>query len=103
MSNNKSNHVCKYSGCRYGENDTPKHYYACADCDKYNSWKSMGCCFEHFMCYQNEVAMARDKDIPFPELLDVMVADGVISSKEPEIEIDVIDIESQSAKSKRKR
>lgn len=85
MSNNKPNHVCKFSGCQLGENYTRKSYYACDDCDKYNSWRSVACCFEHFMEYQNEVAVVRGKKIPFPELLSTSnfnVASEIIFKKE---------------------
>ena len=64
------NHVCKYSKCQLGENGQQKHYYACPDCDKYYSYRSMGCCFEHYALYQNEVAIARKNEIPFPEFIE---------------------------------
>lgn len=76
---NIPNHICKYSGCHYGSDGGRKHYYACPDCDAMSSWRSMGCCFEHYLCYQNEVARSRGVEMPWTEVLDMMVIDGVIN------------------------
>ena len=78
------NHICKYRGCKLGENGTKKHYYACPDCDKNTyswKWRAVGCCFEHAMMYQNEVAIARGEKTPFPDMLPQMVLDGVVDKK----------------------
>ena len=37
-----------------GNNGQPKQYYACAYCDRINSWKSIACCKEHFDLYIEE-------------------------------------------------
>lgn len=69
---------CKYSGCHNGENGDRKEYEACLDCYKIKPWKETGCCVEHAWEYANEVAIARHEKIPFPELIDRMIDDGVL-------------------------
>lgn len=81
---NVPNHICKYSGCHYGDDGNRKHYYACPDCDKNFSWRSMGCCFEHYLCYQNEVAISRGKEPPWTDVVNMMIADKVMNLDEPE-------------------
>lgn len=61
--------TCRYSKCN-------KEYYACPSCQKLGSYKSCGCCVEHYAKYQNEVAYFRGKEFPYPDLLEEMVAEG---------------------------
>lgn len=96
------NHVCKYSKCTLGKNGSPKRYYACGDCDKYNSWKSMGCCFEHFMLYGNEVAVSRGKEIPFPEIVDTNLTTSVKVENIKEVELTDIELDSDTPQAKEK-
>lgn len=56
----KPNHICKYSGCTYGKNGTPKAYYACPQCDSTQAWRAMACCIEHYTLYIKEVLEARE-------------------------------------------
>lgn len=67
----KPNMTCRYSKC-------DKQYYACADSRKYGHYKSCGCCIEHFWMYQNEVAYFRGEEMPFSELVPMMVEDGAL-------------------------
>lgn len=60
----KPNHICRYSGCTLGENNTPKHYYACNFCDASESWKAIACCREHYDLYIKEVLAAREAEKP---------------------------------------
>lgn len=72
------NFTCKYSGCHDGINGRAKEYYACPECARVKYWKEYACCVEHGFMYQNEVAIARNKEIPFPEMIDRMIEDGVL-------------------------
>lgn len=75
----KPNLICKYSGCHDGENGEPKRYYACATCIERKPWKAYSCCAEHGFMYENEVAIARQEVVPYPEYIDQMITDGVIT------------------------
>lgn len=97
------NHICKYSGCKLGNNNKPKEYYACPDCGKHEHWKSMGCTFEHYLAYQNEVAISRGKEIPFPEVIEMMLKDGVLKNNLPIDESANKDNEIKSKKPKLKK
>lgn len=55
----KPNHICKYSKCTLGENGSAKTFYACDYCDRINSWKTIGCCKDHYDLYIQEVLDAR--------------------------------------------
>lgn len=50
----KPNHICKTCGVPY---------YACNDCDKKNSWRAVGCCFEHAEAYWRLVEADRAKKV----------------------------------------
>lgn len=58
----KPNTRCKYSGCTYGENGTPKLYYSCSYCSATEAWRAMACCREHYTLYIQEVLAAREAD-----------------------------------------
>ena len=75
----KPNHVCKYSGCKLGKDGGRKEYFACEPCTKIKWWMELACCVEHGCMYQNEVAIARKQRIPYPEYIDQMIEDGVIT------------------------
>ena len=70
--------ICKYSGCHDGIDGHAKKYGVCPSCIRVKPWKEYACCVEHGFMYQNEVAIARDIDIPFPEIIDRMIEDGVL-------------------------
>jgi hypothetical protein len=57
----KPNRICKYSGCELGEDGGRKAYYACNDCDRNTSksWRAIGCCFQHYLAYTDEVMKTR--------------------------------------------
>ena len=70
----KPNHICKYSKCTLGKDGGRKHYYACNYCDAVESWRSMACCKEHYLLYQEEVLSARAKGKtpdPLPDRTDI--------------------------------
>lgn len=73
------NHICKYSGCKLGKDGNRKEYFACEPCTKIKWWLELACCFEHGCMYQNEVAIVRNKRVPYPEYIDQMLEDGVIT------------------------
>lgn len=52
MSESVPNHICKACG---------KAYYACPDCDRVNSWKSMACSPQ---CYQKYMQMVLEARTP---------------------------------------
>ena len=60
----KPNHICRYSGCKLGEDGGQKHYYACNYCDKMQSYLSVACCREHYDLYVKEVLAARESEKP---------------------------------------
>ena len=78
MTEQKSQLKCKYSGCKLGVDGQAKMYEACPSCFKLKTWLQVGCCPEHAWMYQNQVAIARDEELPFPELIDRMIEDGIL-------------------------
>lgn len=75
----KPNFTCKYSGCHDGKNGNPKEYDVCPICLVRKPWKEQGCCFEHYEGYQNEIAISRNSPVPYPDYIDQMIKDGVIT------------------------
>lgn len=75
----KPNFTCKYSGCHDGKNGEPKQYYACGVCIERKPWKALSDDFSHAAMYQNEVAIARGQCVPYPDYIDQMIKDGVIT------------------------
>jgi hypothetical protein len=71
--------VCKYTGCHNGIDGKSKTYETCPACIERKPWKAYGCCFEHGCMYQNEVAIARGERIPYPDFIERMLQDGVIT------------------------
>jgi hypothetical protein len=84
------NLVCKYSGCHDGENGEAKKYYACGVCIERKPWKETGCCFEHFAMFDNEIRISRKEPILYPDYIEQMIDDGVITEEQAE-EIEVSD------------
>lgn len=82
----KPNHICKYSKCNLGKDGGRKHYYACDYCDASANWKSMACCWEHYVKYQEEILLARSKgntvDLT-PERTDISKEETEKLMKEP--------------------
>ena len=77
MSERTPNHVCKACG---------KAYYACPDCDRVNSWKSMACSPS---CYQKYMQMVLEARRPVvlqgheSNPVEETVEDSPIPSKTP--------------------
>lgn len=103
----KPNHICKYSGCKFGENGSQKEYYTCPDCKKYGSYKEIGCCADHAWMYQNEVAISRGQDVPWKDMIPQMVEDGVLDKSymlqadtetvpEPTVDFEAIEFDGES-------
>jgi hypothetical protein len=78
MNEQRSSLKCKYTGCHDGINGQAKLYEACPACFRLKPWLQVGCCPEHAWMYQNQVAIARDEELPFPELIDRMIEEGVL-------------------------
>lgn len=94
---------CKYSGCHDGENGNRKEYKACLDCYKIKPWLETGCCVEHAWKYANEVAIVRNEKIPFPELIDRMIDDGVLDESYRTINNDTKENVADSIETKSKK
>lgn len=62
----------------------------------------MGCCFEHFMLYGNEVAVSRGKEIPFPEIVDTNLTTSVKVENIKEVELTDIELDSDTPQAKEK-
>ena len=73
------NFECKYSGCHDGKDNKKKQYYVCLTCLQRKPWKEQGCCFEHYEGYQNEIAISRNEPVPYPDYIEQMIMDGVIT------------------------
>lgn len=71
--------ICKYSGCHDGKDNNPKEYDVCPICLERKPWKALSDDFIHAACYQNEVAIARGQILPYPDYIDQMIKDGVIT------------------------
>lgn len=81
--------TCKYSGCHDGKDGNAKKYDVCPICLERKPWKATGCCFEHFAMYNNEVHIARHEPILYPDYIEQMIKDGVITEDQAEeIEVD---------------
>lgn len=53
------NHICKNPKCTKGADGGPKHYWACNDCDKQNSWRKATCDEECYVEYLDVIAVER--------------------------------------------
>ena len=86
--------VCKYSGCHDGKDGKPKGYNVYSSDIRKKPWMEMGCCYEHYKGFQNEIAISRNESLPYPDYVAQMIKDGVIAddtNKEDEnIENDIL-------------
>ena len=86
ISNKLPNMKCKFSGCTNGTDkysielnngikNRQKWIYACRNCVRNEVWKTVACCPEHFVAYQQEVVAARAKGRPILDANKPIMAD----------------------------
>lgn len=63
MSVKKPNTLCKNVNCTKGADGGRKHYYSCKYCVRSENWRSMACCWECYMAYNEQVMAARSHGI----------------------------------------
>lgn len=80
MANQKTlNHECRNCG---------KKYYACNDCERINSWKTICCSVECYDAYTEKVIRSRMKKAP-----KVTKAEPVESEVAPVVEVTEVKVE----------
>lgn len=78
MALKQPNTICKNRNCTRGADGGRKHYYTCRYCTHVVNWRSVACCEECYRAYMDQVAEARNHNVPvdlLPERTDMSAAE----------------------------